>query len=258
MIRVHLGRVDSLDVPGAVIVRQPDDYLVARLAIRQVLGQLDASLDICVLTRICDDWFWDLQGIPGVWLQREDPVTVLRERLNLPALPPALDDPGLIQRLGLLHLAPPGRGTDATAWALSALLDTAWGEDIPSYDHLTRLVAWFAEHEAPVELRLLIATRLHSWEELAQGALRDAYAGLQQDSARIVLFLCCWIALGTYNVDLRRRWLEEEGWYRHEWQKLAEKMGRLPLPARAERILSAKLEAYWNGQFAELKQQGQP
>lgn len=258
MITVHLGRFDPPDHPGAVALRQPDDYASARQAVSRELGRPDADLDVYVMTPLCVEWFWDLEGFPGVTIRHEDPATLLRDRLKLATLPPELDDPGLVHRLGLLRLPPPpARVGDAIAWALGGLLDPVWAEEHPSYQHLTLLISWWAKSDIAPDLRPMLAHRLNAWRDRADGLLRDAYVRLQENPQKVALFLCCWRTLAPYEVAVRRRWLEEERWYLSGLQDIADKLGPLPLPMEAEKTLSHKAEAYWNGRLLQLNQEAQ-
>lgn len=260
MITIHLGRFESVDSPAAVVVQQPEDYVPARQFIRQALSQPATRLEVYVLTRTCDGWFWDLEEFPSiVTLYHEDPVTLLREHLHLSAVPSELDDPVLIHQLGLLRFSSPiERVDDPIAWSLGELLDPLWCEVLPSYPHLTRLVGWWAgrEESLSVEIQPLVKRQLENWQSQTDGQLRDAYARLRsEDPMRAALFLCCWRALQPYERTTRQRWLEEENWYVPHWPAIADQLGPLPLPARAEKILSRKAEAYWNGRLPSLAQE---
>ena len=258
MITVHLGHLDPPDHPSAVVLRQVDDYANVRQAVRQELGRPDADLEVYVMTPLCNEWFWDLEGFPGVAIRHEDPATLLRDRLRLAMLPPELDDPGLIHRLGLLRLpTPPVRVGDAIAWALGGLLNPVWTEERPSYQHLTLLISWWAENSIAPELQPLVTHRLNAWRDQADGLLRDAYSRLQENPQKVVLFLCCWRTLAPYEETVRRRWLEEERWYLSGLQEIADRLGPLPLPVEAEKTLSSKVEAYWNRRLLQLNQEAQ-
>jgi hypothetical protein len=252
MITIHLGRQDSPMQSGVIVIRQPDDYITARHALRQALHEGDA-LDIYVLTRVCDEWFWDLEGFPGVVQRREDPVSLLCQLLDVTSLPSGLDDSELIQRLGLLRQPASSAAIhDVIGWALGSLLDPVWIEEEPSFAHFTRLIAWWAEHRIPQDLAVLVTQRLEAWKMKSRDSLRDAYEGLNGAPERIILFLCCWRVLQTYSDELRQRWLEEEGWYLPRWQSLVNKLGPLPMPEIAENTLSRKVETYWRGQLRLL------
>ncbi len=258
MITIHLGHVVPPDHPGAIALERVDDYASVRQALRRELGHSEADLEVFVTTRLCDEWFWDMEGFPGVTVLHEDPVTLLRDRLRLALLPPELDNPGLIQQFGLLQLSPPmDRVTDAIAWALGAILNPVWAEEHPSYQHLTRLISWWAENSVAPELQPLTNHHLNDWRGQADGLLRDAYTRLQENPHKATLFLCGWQALAPYEEAMRRRWLEEEGWYLAGLQEIANKLGPLSLPAKAEKALSRKVEAYWGRRLQKLTQGAQ-
>lgn len=258
MITIHLGCFDPPNYADTVVIQQVDDYIRARQTIRHGLSQVDVNMDVYVKVRTCDEWFWDLEGFPGVILRQEDQVTLLRKRLRVAVLPPELDDPVLIERLGLLNLPPPSTHiSDPIAWTLGKLLNPLWAEERPSYEHLTRLIAWWVKIDMMPGLQPLLAHRLNVWRDQGDGLLRDAYARLQENPQKVMRFLCCWRALAPYETNVRRRWLEEERWYLPGLQEIADRLGPLPLPVEAERTMSLKAEAYWNSRLLHLNRETQ-
>jgi len=65
MIRVHIGVLPTEErEQGSTLVENTADYPRAREQIYEALAA-ETSLDVFVLTRVCDDWFWDLVEYHG-------------------------------------------------------------------------------------------------------------------------------------------------------------------------------------------------
>lgn len=252
MIRIHLGVADAPDAADTLTLSQPEDYIGARLRIRDALRS-GLPLEVFVLTRVCDGWFWDLEGDAEVQLLQEDPVTLLRRKLRVLALPPEVADPDLVISLALLDLPdPPEPVSDVVAWIVGHKLGEVWSVSHSSYEHATQLVAWWATRAVPTLLQPFAQRRLQIWIEQASGPLREVYRAMQQDPERSALALCCWQALKVYGDEIRRQWLQEEGWYLPHLVWLAERLGALPVPLKATKLLSLKAEAYWRRRLEEL------
>jgi len=255
MIEIHLGVVDTEPRLGAEIIRKPQDYISARLAIRDAL-QSKQDLHVYVETRVCDEWFWDLESYPGVRLLQEDPVVLLCRKLHVPALPSKIVDPVAISSLRLLELPAPSDAVgDVSAWIAGHKLGKVWADTQPSYGHLTDLLTWLADNSVPEVLHAVAELRMELWINHSGGQLREAYHAIRQSPQKVTMFLCCWKALKKYDDETRARWLEEEKWYLADLQWLAEKLGDLPLPNIADKILSPKAEAYWHRRLTEFDQE---
>jgi hypothetical protein len=254
MIEIHLGAVDAKELPGITKVAEAADYIVARLAIRDAL-RTGQPLDIYVQNRLCDDWFWDLEKYPGVKLSREDPTLKLREMLHVPTLPPELDDSTIISALKLLDLPPPAEAVrDVSSWVLAHKLGAVWAIMEPSYSHLTDLLVWWSNHTVLDLIQPLTKRKTQGWIQEASGQLQAGYEAVMWKPDLYARFLCCWKALSGYNEQTREDWLRELGWYFPEVQWLVDKLGDLPLPDEANKLLSPKAEAYWRRRLIELDQ----
>ena len=254
MIRVHIGAVEVHDSPNLVVIHVPQDYVPARLTIRSAIRNA-VELDVFVLTRVCDEWFWDLEADPRVQLLREGPVQRLCEKLHVTSLPPELDDADLIVSMRLLSLpAPPSRSVpDVTAWVAGATLGEVWAMLHPSYDHLTQLLQWWAVNTVPDVLRPITEQRMRTWKDQVDGLLQEAYRAIEQNPIGVMLFVSSWTALKVYDEATRVRWLTEEGYYLPSLQWLTDKLGDIPLPLAAQKALSRKVEAYWRRRLLEIE-----
>lgn len=255
MIRVHLG-VDKLPTTiSAETVRQPQDYIGARLAIRHAM-QAKTDLDVFVLTSVCKTWFWDLDGLPDVRIRNEDPVALLCRKLQVPSLPAEIADTEVITSLQLLELPNSNDPTmDILAWVAKYKLGEVWSVDLPSSTHFGQLVGWLACNRVPRILEPLARKRMQVWLARATGPILEGYRVLRKDPDRLVPFVCCWRALNVYDEELRIRWLDEEGWYIRELRSLASSLNELPMPSTAQKIISQKAEAYWRRSLKELDQE---
>ncbi len=255
MIEIHLGIVDAKAPLGAEVVIEAQDYINARVAIRNALVSKQ-PLHVYVLKRLCDEWFWDLENYPGVKLSREDPALKLREMLHVPTLPPEIADSAVIAALKLLELPPPEELVrDVSGWVVGHKLGAVWTVLQPSYAHLTDLLAWWSENAVPELLQPLSKRKMQSWIQQASGQLQAAYQAVMQEPGLSAKFLCCWKALKRYDEQTREDWLRELRWYLPELQWLADKLGDLPLPNEANKLLSPKAEAYWRRRLMELDQE---
>src|SRR5262245_25280283 len=100
MILIHLGVIDAPSRPGVEVVREPQDYTDARLAVREA-RRAGTDLDVFVLNSVCYHWFWDLYGYPDVNISEEDPTSLLCKKLRISTLPPEIADPQIISDLQL-------------------------------------------------------------------------------------------------------------------------------------------------------------
>ncbi len=253
MIVIHIGVLEAEPQLGKELVRKPQDYIGARLAIRQAL-QAGQDLEVYVEARTCDDWFWDLESHPSVRVSREDPSLLLRQRLRVPALPPEIDDPVLINALRLMDLPEPQSPIqDVGRWIAGQKLGKVWETLQPSYEHLRDLVSWWSRNTVPQSLRPLAGRILRGWGGSANRPLRDAYEEVNKDPSTSALFLGSWQVLRGYDDVVRENWLREAGWYLPQLKPLADILECLPLPALANTVLSPKVEAYWTRRLVELE-----
>lgn len=251
MIRIHLGHVDAGSRPSSQVVREPDDYIPARKAIRDAL-RVSADLELFVLSRVCDQWFWDLEGYSDVQLLQEDPRDLLRAKLQTGALPAELSDPLAISELEILDLPSPVAAVDdVIAWVLGHKLGDVWLVNEPSYEHLTQLVAALATCPVPRLLEPLVERRILAWAGRAGGQIGEAYRLIAATGSRGISFLCAYRALKVYDEATRILWLEEERWYLPGLQWIADKLGELPIPLAVDSSLSPKAEAHWRRRLRE-------
>jgi hypothetical protein len=255
VISVHFGVLDPPALAGAEIISKPEDYVLARLAIRDAL-RTESDLDVFVLTPVCDRWFWDLEGYPQVRLLQDDPITLLSRKLHVPQLPLEIADSNVITALKLLDIPDPAEPiADVLAWVAGQKMDEVWAATQTSYRHITRLLAWMALNSIPSVLEPVAQRRLKLWVEQSRGTIAEVYRSIQNDAEKSILFLCCWQALRAYDEDTLVRWLKEEGWYIHNLREAVDNLGELPLPQVAQEKISSKARAYWRRRLEKLDQE---
>lgn len=258
MIRIHLSATGQTLLTGtedAVTLRQPQDYIRVRVAIRDAMRS-NADLNVIVLSSICEAWFWDLDRLPSVEIINDDPVTVLRRKLQVPSLPAEISEPALIVGLRLAELpAPENPGTDLLAWVAQHKLGEAWSVDQPSFAHLSQLVAWLACNHVPQVIEAIADKRMQLWLTRATGILLDGYRAVQQNADKAVPFLCCWRMLRVYDEELRAQWLEEAGWYVKELRAVANNLNELPLSSSVQKTIAQKVEPHWRRRLKEMDQE---
>lgn len=256
MIVIHYGVIDDAMVQGGMEVRDSRDYVEARRAIRDAAGS-QRPLDVFILDRTCDRWFWDLDGHSVIQFVNEDPVELLREKLGVQALPSYLTA-AVIRNLRLLE-KPDSESPirDVTWWVAQTELGEVWGEEKPSLAHLSALVSWWADSASrnlsPTLLRV-VSLRLQHWSSSAKGDALAVYQALQDSPIQVVLFFCAYQALSSYDAALRKGWLQEKGWFVSDLEPAASKMSDLPVPPDVDKALSVFAEAYWGRRLRDAYQ----
>ena len=255
MITIHIGLLPREDAPpGAEAVRNTADYVTTRQLIADALDQ-DRDVDIYVLTRVCDEWFWDLnQYNDKVQVIDDSPVERLLRKLSISSLPQQLmENPELIIDWGLLDLPTPSdRMLDMWKWIIGHKMGQVWTVEEPSARHLTELVLWYAQHGIEPALKRIAEERGRQWVESASGRLRSAYARFLEKPEENALSLLAWRALLSYGPNLIEPWLADEGWYSAQLGDLVDIL-ELPhgLPKSIRKKLNPKVQTYWNSQVSE-------
>jgi len=255
MIRVHIGVLPTEErEQGSTLVENTADYPRAREQIYEALAA-ETSLDVFVLTRVCDDWFWDLVEYHGDVTQVNDaPTERLKRKLSVNALPNDLaTEPELIIQLGLLDLPTPTEGVDSVwRWIVHHKLGEVWAIEEPSRGHFSHLVGWYIEHTIDPLLASRTDRIAQMWVSAASGKLRSAYARLFDDPRRNAYSLVTWRALAPYERELKEQWLADEGWYSKRLEDLSE-MIEMPtgLPKSIRSKLQPKVQTHWNTRLKE-------
>lgn len=255
MITVHIGLLLREAVPpDGEAVRNTADYVTARQLIIDALYQ-GRDVDIYVLTRVCDGWFWDLNDYNDeVRVIDDSPVERLMTKLSGSYLPPRLmENPDLIIDWGLLDLPPPSDDAlDVWKWIIGHKMGQVWTVEEPSASHLTELVLWYAEHGIEPPLERIAQERGRRWVESASGRLRSSYARFLEKPKENALSLLGWRALLSYDSNLVELWLADEGWYSAKLGDLVDIL-ELPrgLPKSIRKKLNSKVQTYWTSQLSE-------
>lgn len=255
MISIHIGVLTTEDLSGTVeIVKNTQDYVLTRQRIHEALSR-EEDLEIFVLARVYDDWFWDLlEYYDDIRLIDDAPTERLKLKLSINALPADLvEKPELIIKLGLLNLPNPQKSIDDVwGWIIENKLGAVWINEIPSPEHLSELMSWFLENAIDPILESKVTEITRQWINTASGRLRSAYARFMENPQLIAYSLITWKALTPYNPQLREEWLAAEGWYSHKLEDLAEVIKpsqQLPKSIRSK--LNPKLRTYWNTQLKD-------
>jgi hypothetical protein len=259
MIAIHQGVIDVANIHRGIIVATAEDYVDARRAIRDALVN-HQDLDVYIVRRTYDKWFWDLEGVAGIRFVNEDPIERLRNKLGGLALPVYLTAETVLD-LELLEAPDPELPIrDVSQWVAKTALGDVWAEHEPSIEHLSALVTWWAHRgTAPLEAaaQLVANQRLAHWASGAADDLRRAYEILRKSPTQIVYFLCAYAALSAYDASTRASWLKEKGWFLDGLDRLADKVSGLPLPADVDRGLSVFVEAHWQRRLREMHEKAQ-
>lgn len=257
MIFIHIGVLPTENLPaGAVgVVRNPQDYASVREYIYEGLSR-NESLEIFVLTRVCDSWFWDLvEYYEDVRLVNDAPTERLKRKLLVNALPTDLTEtPELIVKLGLLDLPGPQRSIDDVwGWIIENKLGTLWTKKTPSQEHLSDLINWHLENTVETILQPKVEQIIQRWVNVASGKLRSAYARFWENPRQTAYSLITWRILTPYSRQLREEWLAAEGWYSQKLEDLTDLIlspQQLP-PRYIRQKLNPKLQTYWNTQLKD-------
>ena len=256
MISIHIGVVTTDNLPSSVVrvIRNTQDYAPTRQYIYEALFQ-EKDLEIFVLTRVCDGWFWDLvEYFDDVRLINDAPTERLKLKLLVNALPTDLTEtPELIINLGLLNLPDPQKSIDDVwGWIMENKLGTVWTTEMPSQEHLSDLISWYLENRIEPILEPKTDQIIQHWVNTASGRLRSAYARFLENPWLNAYSLITWCVLTPYNRQLREEWLAAEGWYSQKLEDLADMIEPPQSVPKSIRLkLNPKLQTYWNTQLKD-------
>lgn len=258
MITIRLGSFDSTQKSeSGTELAEPGGYPGIRIKIREAIHNGE-DLQVYVKHRACNNWFWDLQGHPAVVIINDDPREQLKRKLRVQSLPKDLDaNPEWISQLNLLSLpVPPARVVDTWLWIVEKKLGSEWLVQAPSFSHLGHLVNWYITltEQSSAVLEQKKIEIIKTWKSRAQGQLRLAYEHFfERDPYQASLFLACWQNLSSYYGENLLRWLTEENCYNPNLEWIVTELPPLLLPKSISEKLSAKAEAYWNGELGQKK-----
>jgi len=250
MITIHTNVLPSEDISNDnLVVRNPEHYPRARQRIQLAITNND-NLEIFVLTRVCDGWFWDLFDYRDDVIQINDaPVERLKRKLAINALPTELvADPNLIIELGLLDLPDPFESVgNVWLWIVQHKLGEVWTIKEPSQEHFSQLVGWYIKNTVNPLLQSRTNQITQSWIDTATGKLRSAYVRFFEDPHKNAYSLITWRALEYYDRGIREQWLVSEGWYSRKMEDMAEILETpTRLPKRIRSKLNPKINTHWN------------
>lgn len=256
MITIRLGAFDTTqESAGEIELVEPGDYPSIRVKIREAIHNGE-DIQVYVKHRACNNWFWDLQGHPAIIIINDDLCEQLKRKLRVQSLPKDLDaNSEWISQLNLLSLPTPlARVGDTWLWIVENKLGSEWIIQAPSFNHLGHLVNWYIAlaKQSPQVLEQKKIEIIKTWKSRAQGRLRLAYENFfDRDPYQASLFLACWQNLSSCYGETILRWLTEENCYNPNLEWLASELPLLRLPESISEKLSAKAEAYWNGEFRQ-------
>lgn len=250
MITIHTGILLTQDLPAlsSEIVKDTRDYTLTRQYIYEALSQ-EKDLEVFVLTRICDDWFWDLvEYFDDVRLVNDAPTELLKLKLSVNALPTDLaETPEVIVNLDLLNLSDPPKSVDVWEWIIENKLGTVWTTETPSEEHLSELIIWYLEKTIQPILQPKTEQIAQQWVNTAHGKLRSAYALFLENPGANAYSLITWRILAPYDRQLKEEWLAAEGWYSHKLESLADMIEPPQQLSKSIRNkLNQKIRIYWN------------
>lgn len=252
MIKIHTGILPAEEIPpGGEVLRDPVHYPLIRRFVYEALSQ-KRDLEVFVLTRVCDGWFWDLNDYySDVTVVKDAPTERLKRKLSIHALPIDLEtSPELIIDLGLLDLPDPTESVENVwKWVVKHRLGEVWTEKVPSHEHLSQLVDWYLDVDNVLDpiLQPIVEHIAQDWIDLSSGKLRSAYARFMENPHTNAYSLITWHALTPYSSELREEWLAAQGWYSQKLEDLAnilEPPQKLPKFVRNK--LNPVIRTYWN------------
>ncbi len=257
MIKIHTGVLSNEEIPvGGETLRDPAHYPLIRQFIAEALSQ-KRDLEIFVLARVCDGWFWDLNDYYSeVNIVRDAPTERLKRKLAVHALPIDLEmKPELIIDLELLDLPDPTESViDVWQWLIQHKLGDVWTTQEPSLEHLSQLVSWYVDVENNIDPILQPTTEriAQNWIDTSSGKLRSAYARFMENPRINAYALISWRVLAPYDRELREQWLSTKGWYSQKLEDLAEMLEPpQTLPRLIRNKLNPTLRTYWHTQLKE-------
>lgn len=255
MIRIHTGVLpkEQLD-DESLVIRDPAHYPIVRRHIHEALAR-EENLEVFVMTRVCDGWFWDLFDYHHDVIQiDDDPAERLKRKLSISTLPIDLAAKSdLIIELGLLDLPDPtDAASDVWKWIVHYKLGSVWAAEYPSKEHFSRLVGWYLENATDPILKPVVVRIAQTWMNMASGRLRSAYARLFDEPHKNAFSLIAWKALAPYDSELKEQWLVAEGWFSPKINDLEDIM-EMPtqIPEAVRKKLNARIRTHWNTRLKE-------
>lgn len=256
MITIHLARSASEEIPkDNLVLGEINQYPAIREQIFLALKQ-EQDIDILVLNRVCDEWFWDLSDyFQDVLLINDSPVERLKRKLLIDSLPIELTTkPDLILELQLLDLPKPREDeTDIWTWIIRHKLGEVWTVEEPSNDHFSLLVNWYIDNRVGLSLQEKVDDIVKSWIRKASGNLISTYSRFFEDPSKNAYLLTAARALLTYDDDLRKQWLIAAGWYSSKLEDIIDLVKPLNnIPVLIRKKFNPTILTYWNTRFKEL------
>lgn len=251
MITIHTNVLPSEDISSDnLVMRGPEYYPLTRRHIQEAMSNND-NLEVFVLTRVCDSWFWDLFDYRDDVIQINDaPSERLKQKLAVNTLPAELvADPNLIIELGLLDLPDPFPFSvgNVWTWIVQHKLGEVWTIKEPSQEHFSQLVNWYIENTVDPLLQSRTNQITKTWTDKAADKLRSAYVRFFEDPHKNAYSLITWRALAPYDRGLREQWLASEGWYSQKMEDMADMVATPTyLPKRIRNKLNPKITTRWN------------
>jgi hypothetical protein len=257
MIKIHIGILPNQELPpNGEALRDVSHYPLMRRFIAEALSE-NRNLEVFVLTRVCDGWFWDLNDyyddVRIVW---DAPTERLKRKLSVHALPVDLEsEPEMIIDLELLDLPDPAEGIeDVWQWIIQHKLGDVWTRETPSFEHLSQLVNWYVSNDDNIDpvLQPIVKRITQEWKSSTSGKLRNAYSRFMENPRENAYSLVTWRALALYDQEQREQWLAPTGWYSQKLEDLADMLDfpkELPQPIREK--LTPVLLTYWNTELKE-------
>jgi len=255
MIRIHTGVLPAEQLAcESLVVREPAHYPIVRRHIHEALVQ-EEDLEVFVVTRVCDGWFWDLYDYHSDVVHIDDtPTERLKRKLSIHNLPADLTtEPNLIVELGLLDLADPTKPvSDVWKWIIRNRMGSVWAVEQPSREHFSELVGWYLENTVDPVLQSRVERIEQAWIDAASGRLPGAYARFFENPHKNAFSLLACKALAAYDRQIREQWLAPEGWFSPRIDDLIEFIEMpLRLPEAIRRKLNSRLQTHWNTRLKE-------
>jgi hypothetical protein len=256
MITIHMARSSSKDIPrDGIILEDQGYYPTVREQIYEALKRKH-NLEVFILTRVCDEWFWDLSDYNyDVLLTNDSPTELLKRKLTIASLPLDLaTKPDLIIELDLLNLPNPfGGEIDVWKWIIQHKLGEVWTIEIPTQAHFSQLINWYIENRVNPSLQFKIDEMVRMWIQKAPGKLKSVYALFFENPEKNSYIIIAARALMLYDQNLREQWLTSQGWYSPKLENLIG-MVELPIkiPITIRQKLNSTLKIHWNTRLKEI------
>ncbi len=256
MINIYISRSSSEEIPkGSLILEDQDQYPTIREQIYDALKRKQ-NLEVFILTRVCDEWFWDLSDYHrDILLINDSPAERLKRKLSVATLPSDLmANPDLIIDLELLDLPNPLEGvTDIWKWIIQHKLGDIWTIENPIQSHFSQLVNWYIDNTVDPSLQFKVDELTRLWIQKAPGKFKSVYALFFENPAKNAYMKIAARALLLYDHNLREQWLTIQGWYS---PKLEDSIEMIDLPTKLPQTIRKKinplLQAHWNTRLKDL------